>query len=414
MITYFFDVTQTTVKLKEYTDEATQGNINQIKCIFNLSDEYKDLNVDAVFNGERVPIVNSECYAPSLNEVYCTVGVIGYIIENDKYKLRISPNPTSFIVKNGSYHEGLTQSKFPEPSELERHYSLIKELVDSGKLQGPPGQDGPQGIQGEQGIQGPPGKDAVIDTILSPESSNAIANSTVAKVLSDGNLVGIELIADYEQLMDFNEKYTNIETGEILLKNDEYVILFVLCDVFDESGEYNDPQCLLKKSVYIQTYDSYYEIGEVSADDISAINKAINVVNKRLDDINIGKVNVTDFNETVEELRSPRTKLNQISVYLHDLPDGVYELESKYNPPLTQIYMSNIAGDTRQMFLNNGDIFALATDSEGVRTLNIFTASGFWNISDISTEDWKGYELVNKKYVDDLFSLIVNGNEVAY
>ena len=409
MITYFFDVTQTTVKLKEYTDEATQGNINQIKCIFNLSNEYKDLNVDAVFNGERVPIVNSECYAPSLNEVYCTVGVIGYIIENDKYKLRISPNPTSFIVKNGSYHEGLTQSKFPEPSELERHYSLIKELVDSGKLQGPPGQDGPQGIQGEQGIQGPPGKDAVIDTILSPESNNAIANSTVSKVLSDGNLVGIELIADYEQLMDFSEKYTNIETGEMLLKNDEYVILFVLCDIVDESGE-----ILQKKSVYIQKNDRYYEIGEVSADDISAINKAINAVNKRLDDINIGKVNVTDFNETVEKLRSPRTKLNQISVYLPDLPDGVYELESEFYPPLTLIYMSNVAGDTRRMFLNNGDIFALATDGEGIRSLNIFTATGSWNIPNISVADWSGYMLANQKYVDELFSSIVNGNEVAF
>lgn len=176
MITYFFDVTQTAVKLKEYTDEATQGNINQIKCIFNLSDEYKDLNVDAVFNGERVPIVNSECYAPSLNEVYCTVGVIGYIIENDKYKCRISPNPTSFIVKNGSYHEGLTQSKSPEPSELEKHYFLIKELVDSGKLQGPPGQDGPTG---------PPGKDAVIDLALSLESDNAIANSAATQAINE-------------------------------------------------------------------------------------------------------------------------------------------------------------------------------------------------------------------------------------
>lgn len=235
---------------------------------------------------------------------------------------------------------------------------------------------------------GPPGKDAVIDTILSPESSNAIANSTVSKVLSDGNLVGIQLISDYEQLIDVEAKYVDTETWKSKLKDDEYVIILAICDIYDEDGEYGDSTSILKKAMYVMTNVYTYEIGEVSADDISAIDKAINAVNKRLDDINIGKVNVTDFNETVEELRSPKTKLNQISVYLPDLPDGVYELESKYNPPLTKIYMSNVAGDSRHFNLNNGDIFALATDSEGIRSLNIFTALGSYFIYDINADTW--------------------------
>lgn len=371
MITYFFDVTQTTVKLKEYTDEATQGNINQIKCIFNLSDEYKDLNVDAVFNGERVPIVNSECYAPSLNEVYCTVGVIGYIIENDKYKLRISPNPTSFIVKNGSYHEGLIQSKYPEPSELERHYSLIKELVDSGKLQGPPGPDGPQGIQG------PPGKDAVIDTILSPESSNAIANSTVAKVLNSGKLLGIETIFNEADYHAFNSKYENI--GE-----NEYVVEVVPYDIQIDDW-------ILNKSISILTKDDSFELADVDKNDFESLK---NHFDNQIKLLTPRYVHITE-NTDISTLES----------------DIIYQVNNS-NVKYTSIVMS---GDSsRSFWLANGETFYISTQGNGKKGLTLRTNLGYYHIPDINEPDWSRFICPTKDYVDNLFKSITNGNEVAF
>lgn len=58
--------------------------------------------------------------------------------------------------------------------------------------QGPQGAQGPRGEQGPQGIQGPNGKDAIIDTELSEESNNAVANSAVTKAVNDN-----EVKADY-------------------------------------------------------------------------------------------------------------------------------------------------------------------------------------------------------------------------
>ncbi|MGN0535745.1 MAG: hypothetical protein ACI4IR_07080, partial [Eubacterium sp.] len=145
MITYKFDVTQSRVRLIENTDKATEGSINNIKCIFNLSEEYNNLLVDAVFNGERVPLVNGECFAPSLTGVSCTVGVIGYELDGDEYTLRLSPAPSYITVEKGSFSDSLFEHEIPKPDVLEMYYNQIKELVESGRLKGEKGDKGDKG-----------------------------------------------------------------------------------------------------------------------------------------------------------------------------------------------------------------------------------------------------------------------------
>lgn len=134
MITYKFSVSLTEVTLTESDSEVTQGNINVIKCVFDLSDEYNGLDVDAVFNGVRVPIINGECYAPSIDGFSCIVGVVGYKIEEGEYKVRISPTPTSFKVNNGSYSDSLKNYSASNPSQVELYYNNLLSILSNGKL----------------------------------------------------------------------------------------------------------------------------------------------------------------------------------------------------------------------------------------------------------------------------------------
>lgn len=82
--------------------------------------------------------------------------------------------------------------------------------------QGPKGETGPQGLKGDKGDPGPPGKDAeiTIDTELSLESNNAIANSAVAKVLLGGKLLKTIFVKSDEEfekvLTDLTENFTQM------------------------------------------------------------------------------------------------------------------------------------------------------------------------------------------------------------
>lgn len=183
-------VTQTDVTITEKPEKITAENYNQIKCIFDLDEAFDNLIVRASFNGEYATVENGECFAPVLKQGNCSLGVYGYAVVEEKLERRISPSPKMFYVNEGSYNENDAQSDNPTPTELEEHYNRVKELVDSGKLKGNPGEKGEKGDKGDKGDtgatgatgpQGPPGKDAVTDTELSTESNNAIANSAVAK-----------------------------------------------------------------------------------------------------------------------------------------------------------------------------------------------------------------------------------------
>ena len=85
--------------------------------------------------------------------------------------------------------------------------------------QGPKGEtgaQGPQGLKGDKGDPGPPGKDAeiTIDTELSLESNNAIANSAVANVLLGGKLLKTIFVKSDEEfenvLINLTEKLAEL------------------------------------------------------------------------------------------------------------------------------------------------------------------------------------------------------------
>lgn len=250
-------VTQTDVTITEKPEKITAENYNQIKCIFDLDEAFDNLIVRASFNGEYATVENGECFAPVLKQGNCSLGVYGYAVVDEKLERRISPSPKMFYVDEGSYNENDAEGDNPTPTELEEHYNRVKELVDSGKLKGDPGEKGDKGDKGDTGAtgatgpQGPPGKDAVTDTEMSTESDNAIANSTVSKVLAYGNLIGFEKIDSYEEFEEFNAKYP------VGVSEDDFLVLYITSDLSysDINGSFDCPPGL-----YVITADNFFRL----------------------------------------------------------------------------------------------------------------------------------------------------------
>lgn len=225
MINLIFDVTETEVILREKTQTVTSGNIKQIKCRFNLDKTFEGLIIRAVFNGQFQNVINGECYAPMLDEGKCAIGVYGYILnDNNQYETIVSPTPTNIVVPKGSYDKRNVQSNNAPPSELEAYYSSIKKLIDN--------------IETVQ-----------VDSELSTESSNAIANKTVANILSSGNLIGIERISSIEDFEQFQSKYEDVPATD-----NQYMLLFVTEDIY--SGE----ELTLEKGLFVITPTDEYKL----------------------------------------------------------------------------------------------------------------------------------------------------------
>lgn len=225
MINLIFDVTETEVILREKTQTVTSGNIKQIKCRFNLDKTFEGLIIRAVFNGQFQNVINGECYAPMLDEGKCAIGVYGYILnDNNQYETIVSPTPTNIVVPKGSYDKRNVQSNNAPPSELEAYYSSIKKLIDN--------------IETVQ-----------VDSELSTESSNAIANKTVANILSSGNLIGIERISSIEDFEQFQSKYEDVPATD-----NQYMLLFVTEDIY--SGE----ELTLEKGLFVITPTDDYKL----------------------------------------------------------------------------------------------------------------------------------------------------------
>lgn len=118
----------------------------------------------------------------------------------------------------------------------------IKNKLEAGEFVGP------QGPKGEQGLQGIPGKDAVTDSALSPDSNNAIANRAVAEVLDGGKLLGFEVISDYAGYCNFEEHSSKYAAG---LTNGGYVVILVTDMVYKDDNIADESQLLLAQGTYI-------------------------------------------------------------------------------------------------------------------------------------------------------------------
>ena len=122
-------VTPHTISI-ERDEIINQGEYNITPCVFEFTEEYNGLTKEAVFSTcdstYKVAILNNECTIPSevIVEGSILLGVYAYELENDELKLRYSPTPKYFNIKNGSYREG-NDPELPAPSEWERVLALI-------------------------------------------------------------------------------------------------------------------------------------------------------------------------------------------------------------------------------------------------------------------------------------------------
>lgn len=157
MTTLKFKVTEQSVIKLEQSAPLTSGNVETVKCEFELDEAFDGLTVRAVFNEQAVTLVNGECFAPNLSVGRCLVGVYAYEITDGKTTLRYSPKPTLLSVCSGSYSDEVADATPPTASEIEAFYSLINKAIADGKLKGDKGDKGDVGATGKDGEQGPKG-----------------------------------------------------------------------------------------------------------------------------------------------------------------------------------------------------------------------------------------------------------------
>lgn len=301
MINLIFDVTETEVILREKTQTVTSGNVKRIKCRFNLDKAFEGLIIRAVFNGQFQNVINGECYAPMLDEGKCAIGVYGYILnDNNQYETIVSPAPTNIVVPKGSYDKRNVQSNNAPPSELEAYYNSIKKLID--------------GIEPVQ-----------VDSELSVESNNAIANKAVANILSSGNLIGIERISSLEDFENFEKKYEDVPATD-----NQYMLLFVTEDIY--SGE----DLVLEEGLIVLTPTDGYKL--TCSKELEEFKKAVELnfnlhlqmIASRADRDELKQVK-TDLLRSIELLQSQtEQKISTTNKNVLQLTARVDELEKEW------------------------------------------------------------------------------------
>ena len=232
--------------------------------------------------------------------------------------VRITTNVVRVELKSSGYAEGETP---PEPSETVYENILkkcteavsiadaVQARADSGEFTGEKGEKGDKGDKGDTGAtgatgpQGPPGKDAVTDTELSTESDNAIANSTVSKVLAYGNLIGFEKIDSYEEFEEFNAKYP------VGVSEDDFLVLYITSDLSysDINGSFDCPPGL-----YVITADNFFRLCP-DAESVNSQFKAVDEAMRTWVGLVGIKANQVDLDRVKEDLSTVVEDLNTVS-----------------------------------------------------------------------------------------------------
>lgn len=212
MLRLHFNVTEERVKLDaaQENDTPAAGNINYIECSFDLPSAYDDLIVEAVFNGERRAVVAGVCTAPYIEAGECSVGVVAYELEKDKYKLLSSPKPCTICLLKGSFDNSGAESEQPSPGVLEDYYQRIKKLIAASGGRNP-----------------------------------------------DNNLkdiLVIRSIEEYESYFGDEERFTNLMES---MQDGEYILMFILdCDLGD--GErITAISTIVKENDNLEFYDGF-------------------------------------------------------------------------------------------------------------------------------------------------------------
>lgn len=293
-----------TLTLPEDSSGMVEKTLNYVKCVFDFtSEEWNETIKTAYFRNEKTGktasqiLQNNECMIP--HEVLEDEGCVSFSVAGEKEDYRITSSAVSFFNYPTVYGG---EPSDPTPTEYEQIIALSLETMkiaqqvrtdaDNGKFNGATGATGPQG---------PPGKDAVTDTELSVESNNAIANSTVAKVLGNGTLIGF---AKVDSLEDFEELSSRYPKG---IPENAFLILYVTQDL-----SYTDPdtQFTFPPGLYLLTQQ-----GEIRlCPDTESVNTQFDTVNNLIKDwgvvfstkadkseLNLVKLNLNTVSDTADE-----------------------------------------------------------------------------------------------------------------
>ena len=131
-------VSKDIVKLNENHSENHYGEYNVNECVFEFDEYFDSVPVKkAIFTSQsnnksfEIDIINNKCTVPHevLTKVYDTVilGVYGYDVNEETLLVRYSPEPTTFVVHEGSYREGAEQPEMITPTQYDMYSKALQE-----------------------------------------------------------------------------------------------------------------------------------------------------------------------------------------------------------------------------------------------------------------------------------------------
>ena len=131
-------VSKDIVKLNENHSENHYGEYNVNECVFEFDEYFDSVPIKkAIFTSQsnnksfEIDIINNKCTVPHevLTKVYDTVilGVYGYDVNEETLLVRYSPEPTTFVVHEGSYKEGAEQPEIITPTQYDIYSKALQE-----------------------------------------------------------------------------------------------------------------------------------------------------------------------------------------------------------------------------------------------------------------------------------------------
>lgn len=239
-----FKVTdQTLVRIDKFGVVA--DSINYLKAKFDFTDSEFGGVITVVFT----PLIGGNSYELILTDNLCVVP--WEVIKTRGFKVslycdvnneRVTTDCVTIPVKESGYVKGETP-KEPSPDVYEQLIGIAnnaKEIAESVKQRADNGEF--------KGDKGDTGEGAEVDTELSSDSNNAIANSTVSKVLNNGKLLGFEIVSNYEDYCKTEKEMGKYLNGII---NGGYVLILSTNIIYEDDDISDESKILLAQGIYV-------------------------------------------------------------------------------------------------------------------------------------------------------------------
>lgn len=276
-------------------------------------------------------------------------------------------------------------------------------------IQGPKGDKGDKGDtgeKGEQGEQGPPGKDAepvIVDTELSEESNNPIANKAVYNAVSETENILVENMQAVVELIEEVNARNGFDMLE--LNPDESSTLLNSAGTFfvPESGavrvEYSGYKGTISRAFSVQQGDilltkmeaNVISVVHISGDDIACI---------YLNNNEFSRIAIRELNEKIMQLVDDKLKTKMFmqpldasgGIIYTDIPEGIHQVTAGG-------VLHREEGDTG-ITLVEGDIIT-ASDTHVLQLISINDGM-IYSLYD-NVKDWENSYYATTEEVRDLF-----------